>query len=95
MSENSFTPGQLLVLDPRFEYGYGAFPCDIHGAINDIEREIEIAQGQPIMFIKQLVGPVGTYDVRAFSLVLVGDRYGALHETYLQPFNPSSLNKEI
>lgn len=103
MSDSNFSPGQLLVLDPKLEYGYGAYPCDIRGNINDIERDIEIAPGQPIMFIRRLVSlgrgveklvDYGHDARRPFSLVLVGERYGVLHETYLQPFNPLSLNKE-
>ena len=95
MSESNFTPGQLLVLVPKLEHGYGAFPCDIRGNVNDLEEVVEIAPRQPIMFIRQLVGLGSRYDSRDFSLVLIGDRYGILHESYLQPLFSTLQEGEV
>lgn len=87
----AFFPGQLLVLNLN-GHGYHAYLCDLRGNILNLEKDVEIALEQPVMFIKQVIGGGDT-----FSVVLVGDRYGLLHEIYLQPFNQShagSANKD-
>jgi len=87
-TNSNWLPGQLLILNPKLERGYNAYVCASHGIVNDFEKYIGVEPGQPIMFIRKLIGlNLNQYDKRAFSLVLVGEQYGVLPETYLQPFN--------